>query len=110
MLPSIDLLTIGPFLFLDSIYTERYMGLPSFDDNKRGYEQSRLTALYENFRNRKYMLIHGTYDDNVHFQQAMQLSRALETHDIMFKQVVSNKKKYEFTVNSNRFSTAELPR
>ncbi|XP_049546146.1 venom dipeptidyl peptidase 4 isoform X1 [Anopheles darlingi] len=72
--------------FYDSIYTERYMGLPK-DDNQRGYEQSRLTAQYDRFRNRNYLLIHGTFDDNVHFQQAMQLSRALETHDIMFKQV-----------------------
>ncbi|XP_055593408.1 venom dipeptidyl peptidase 4 isoform X2 [Uranotaenia lowii] len=78
---------VTDWTFYDSIYTERYMGLPTVADNKLGYEQSRLTALYEKFRNRKYMLIHGTYDDNVHFQQAMQWSRALETHDIMFKQV-----------------------
>uniref|UniRef100_A0A182MXQ3 Venom dipeptidyl peptidase 4 n=1 Tax=Anopheles dirus TaxID=7168 RepID=A0A182MXQ3_9DIPT len=71
----------------DSIYTERYMGLPTSLDNRMGYEVSRLTALHERFRNRSYLLVHGTYDDNVHFQQAMQLSRALETHDIMFKQV-----------------------
>lgn len=67
------------------------MGLPTVADNRAGYEQSRLTSMFEKFRNRKYMLIHGTYDDNVHFQQAMQWSRALETHDIMFKQVVSFK-------------------
>lgn len=80
--------------FLDSIYTERYMGLPTATDNKQGYEQSRLTAMYEKFRDRKYMLVHGTFDDNVHYQQAMQLARALETHDIMFKQVVSISSSY----------------
>ncbi|XP_055621783.1 venom dipeptidyl peptidase 4 isoform X1 [Toxorhynchites rutilus septentrionalis] len=84
---AVSVAPVTDWTFYDSIYTERYMGLPTLTDNKRGYEQSRLTALFENFRNRKYMLIHGTYDDNVHFQQAMQLSRALETHDIMFKQV-----------------------
>ncbi|XP_055533740.1 venom dipeptidyl peptidase 4 isoform X2 [Wyeomyia smithii] len=76
---------VTDWTFYDSIYTERYMGLPK--DNAIGYQESRLTSLYAKFRNRTYMLVHGTYDDNVHFQQAMQLSRMLETHDIMFKQV-----------------------
>ncbi|XP_065087728.1 venom dipeptidyl peptidase 4 isoform X2 [Ochlerotatus camptorhynchus] len=84
---AVSVAPVTDWTFYDSIYTERYMGLPTSTDNKPGYEQSRLTALYEKFRNRKYMLIHGTFDDNVHFQQAMQLTRALETHDIMFKQV-----------------------
>lgn len=82
---AVSVAPVTDWTFYDSIYTERYMGLPK--DNSPGYEQSRLTALYDKFRNRKYMLVHGTFDDNVHFQQAMQLSRTLETHDIMFKQV-----------------------
>uniref|UniRef100_A0A182Q376 Venom dipeptidyl peptidase 4 n=1 Tax=Anopheles farauti TaxID=69004 RepID=A0A182Q376_9DIPT len=84
---AVSVAPVTDWLFYDSIYTERYMGLPTNFDNQRGYERSRLTALHERFRNRTYLLVHGTYDDNVHFQQAMQLSRALETHDIMFKQV-----------------------
>lgn len=84
---AVSVAPVTDWTFYDSIYTERYMGLPTVADNKAGYEQSRLTSMFEKFRNRKYMLIHGTYDDNVHFQQAMQWSRALETHDIMFKQV-----------------------
>ncbi|XP_050080187.1 venom dipeptidyl peptidase 4 isoform X1 [Anopheles maculipalpis] len=84
---AVSVAPVTDWLFYDSIYTERYMGLPSVADNRYGYETSRLTALHERFRNRTYLLVHGTYDDNVHFQQAMQLSRALETHDIMFKQV-----------------------
>ncbi|XP_053658952.1 venom dipeptidyl peptidase 4 [Anopheles marshallii] len=84
---AVSVAPVTDWLFYDSIYTERYMGLPAATDNRNGYETSRLTALHERFRNRTYLLVHGTYDDNVHFQQAMQLSRALETHDIMFKQV-----------------------
>lgn len=84
---AVSVAPVTDWTFYDSIYTERYMGLPTSTDNKHGYEQSRLTALYEKFRYRKYMLVHGTFDDNVHYQQAMQLARALETHDIMFKQV-----------------------
>lgn len=74
---------------LDSIYTERYLRLPLAEDNLEGYIRSRLSTLYEGFRNKKYFLIHGTLDDNVHYQQAMVLARTLEQHDILFKQQVS---------------------
>lgn len=71
----------------DSIYTERYMALPSPLDNKIGYDNSRLSTLASNFDNKTFLLIHGTLDDNVHYQQAMALSRSLERNDIMFKQI-----------------------
>lgn len=71
----------------DSIYTERYMGLPSPLDNKLGYDNSRLSTMASSFNNKSYLLIHGTLDDNVHYQQAMALSRSLEVSDVPFKQI-----------------------
>lgn len=71
----------------DSIYTERFMGLPNAD-NGEGYNESRLSALAEDFRGKNYYLIHGTLDDNVHYQQSMALARSLEQSDILFKQLV----------------------
>lgn len=73
----------------DSIYTERYMGLPTPEDNIKGYDQSRLSTIPKSFRNKNYLLIHGSLDDNVHFQQAMALARTLELADIPFQQIVS---------------------
>lgn len=35
------------------------------------------------------MLIHGTLDDNVHYQQGALLAKALEREDIQFEQIVS---------------------
>lgn len=74
-------------LLSDSIYTERYLGLPSPLENKLGYDTARLSTLATNFVNKTFLLVHGTLDDNVHYQQAMALSRSLERNDVMFKQI-----------------------
>jgi dipeptidyl-peptidase-4 len=60
------------------------MGLP--EDYPEAYERSDLTENPEGFRNKLYYLIHGNADDNVHYQQSMMLSKALETHDVLFRQ------------------------
>ena len=68
----------------DTVYTERYMGRPV--DNPEGYNASTPLWHLDTLRNKKYYLIHGTHDDNVHYQQSMMLSAALEEKDILFKQ------------------------
>lgn len=74
--------------FTDSIYTERFMGLPTIPDNLQGYEQSQLLNKVENIKNKMYYLIHGTLDDNVHYQQSLMLAKVLEQKDILFRQQV----------------------
>jgi dipeptidyl-peptidase-4 len=59
----------------DSIYTERYMGLPS--DNPDGYAKTDLTKSASNLKGRL-MLIHNTDDDNVLFQNMLQMTNALQ--------------------------------
>ena len=59
----------------DSIYTERYMGLPS--DNKAGYESSSVLKAAANLSG-KLLLLHGTLDDNVHPQNSVMLIDALQ--------------------------------
>jgi dipeptidyl-peptidase 4 len=58
----------------DSIYTERYMGL--LKDDKAGYEQSDVTQDAEKLHG-ALLLVHGTSDDNVHFQNSVQMINAL---------------------------------
>jgi dipeptidyl-peptidase-4 len=58
----------------DSIYTERYMGL--LKDEKAGYEQSDVTRDAANLHG-ALLLVHGTSDDNVHFQNSIQMINAL---------------------------------
>ncbi len=58
----------------DSIYTERYMG--QLKDDPKGYAESDVTAGAANLHG-ALLLAHGTGDDNVHFQNSMQMINAL---------------------------------
>jgi len=83
---GISVAPVTNWIYYDTIYTERYMGLPTAGDNARGYAVGDVSGNVENFRNKQYLLIHGTADDNVHYQQSMMLSRSLERADILFRQ------------------------
>ena len=65
------------------------MDLPGPVGNWKGYESSDLSAKAMNFHGKNYFLIHGTADDNVHFQQSMVLTRALVDFNILFRLQVS---------------------
>ena len=60
--------------FYDSVYTERFMRTPQ--QNASGYAAGSAVALASQLKG-KLLLIHGTSDDNVHFQNAIEYSRAL---------------------------------
>jgi dipeptidyl-peptidase-4 len=60
----------------DSVYTERYMGLPK--DNAAGYASSSVLKAVKDFHGRL-LLLHGTMDDNVHPQNSIMLIDALQT-------------------------------
>jgi dipeptidyl-peptidase-4 len=57
----------------DSNYTERYMGLPK--DNGKAYDDSVVSAASS--LHGSLLLVHGTSDDNVHFQNTIQMTDAL---------------------------------
>lgn len=61
----------------DSIYTERYMGLLS--ENEEGYIQSSSTTHAGNL-NAHIFIAHSTMDENVHVQNTFQLVTALIDH------------------------------
>ncbi|KAF5295430.1 hypothetical protein FQA39_LY13091 [Lamprigera yunnana] len=84
---GISVAPVTDWTLYDSIYTERFMGLPTPEDNRFGYDNAKLVEKYEGLRDKKYFLIHGTLDDNVHYQQSMLLSKVLEQNDILFRQM-----------------------
>jgi dipeptidyl-peptidase-4 len=60
--------------FYDSVYTERYMQTPQ--ENPSGYDENSPINFAEKLKG-KYLLIHGSRDDNVHVQNSMQMMEAL---------------------------------
>lgn len=61
----------------DTIYTERYMGLPSAEDNLAGYDAGSGLKLAKGLQGRL-MLYFGSSDNNVHPSNTYQLVTALE--------------------------------
>ncbi|XP_069009657.1 dipeptidyl peptidase 4 [Embiotoca jacksoni] len=74
---------VAKWEYYDAVYTERYMGKPT--ENSDSYKNSTVTSRAKNFKTVDYLLVHGTADDNVHFQQAAQISRALVDEQVDFE-------------------------
>lgn len=71
---AISVAPVTSWRFYDSIYTERYMGLPQ--DNAQGYD-AYAPLDHVSKMNGDLLLVHGTADDNVHVQNSMRLIDAL---------------------------------
>ncbi|MEX2602172.1 MAG: prolyl oligopeptidase family serine peptidase, partial [Balneolaceae bacterium] len=70
---SIVTAPVTSWLLYDTIYTERYMGLP--DENREGYKESSVMA-HASRLNGKMLVAHSSMDENVHIQNTMQMIRA----------------------------------
>ncbi|GAO18360.1 uncharacterized protein UV8b_06722 [Ustilaginoidea virens] len=71
--------------FYDSIYTERYMRLPR--DNAAGYDASAIANATALGCSKRFLIMHGSADDNVHFQNSLKLLdsldlQAVENYDV----------------------------
>ncbi len=60
--------------YYDNIYTERFMRTPK--ENEAGYDDNSPINHVKNIKG-KYFLIHGSTDDNVHYQNAMEMINAM---------------------------------
>ena len=66
----------------DTIYTERYMRTPQ--ENESGYEDNSPINFADMIKG-NYLLVHGNSDDNVHFQNAAEMTNALIQNGIHFQ-------------------------
>ena len=69
--------------FYDTVYTERFMRTPQ--ENPEGYDKNS-PIHFAHLMKGNFLLVHGTADDNVHYQNAAQFAEAL----------IQNKKQFDF--------------
>lgn len=75
--------------FYDNIYTERYMRTPA--ENPRGYDDNSPLYFASNLQG-KFLICHGTADDNVHTQNTFEF----------VEQLVQANKQFEMQLYTNR--------
>ena len=75
--------------YYDSIYTERFLRTPA--ENKSGYEDNSPVNFAGQMKG-PFLLIHGSADDNVHYQNSMDFAEAL----------IQANKKFEFFSYPNK--------
>ncbi|NQY07613.1 MAG: S9 family peptidase, partial [Flavobacteriaceae bacterium] len=71
---AIAVAPVTSWRFYDTIYTERYLRTPQ--ENPAGYDDNS-PFNYPELLKGKYLLVHGSADDNVHVQNAMRMAEAL---------------------------------
>ena len=71
---AVSVAPVTNWRFYDNIYTERYMRTPQ--ENPKGYDDNSPINFTDRIKG-KYLLIHGTADDNVHFQNSTEMVKAL---------------------------------
>ncbi len=71
---AISVAPVTNWRFYDSIYTERYMQTPQ--ENPTGYDENSPINFASQLEG-KFLLIHGSADDNVHVQNSMRMIEAL---------------------------------
>ena len=83
--------TVADWRDYDTVYTERYMGLPS--ENPEGYRKSSPRFAATNLIG-ALMLIHGTIDDNVHVANTLQFAYELQKAQKPFRLMLYPKSRH----------------
>ena len=84
---AIAVAPVTSWRYYDTIYTEIYNGLPQ--DNPKGYDDNSPLSHAEKLAERtKLLIIHGTADDNVHFQNSMEMCRRLNAKGKQYDMMV----------------------
>jgi dipeptidyl-peptidase-4 len=86
---GVSVAPVGNQLLYDTIYQERYMGLP--ETNAEGFKLGSPVTHAKNLKG-KLLLIHGTGDDNVHYQNA----------EVVINELIKNNRPFDMMSYPNR--------
>ena len=67
--------------YYDNIYTERFLQRPQ--DNPEGYDENSPINFVDQMKG-KYLIVHGTADDNVHYQNSVEMVEAMIQSNVSF--------------------------
>jgi dipeptidyl-peptidase-4 len=81
---AVAIAPVTDWRFYDSIYTERYM--QTNKENEVGYDETSPLLMADRIKG-NYLLIHGTADDNVHYQNTAEMLKTLYENNISFTQM-----------------------
>jgi dipeptidyl-peptidase-4 len=85
--------------YYDSIYTERFMRTPQ--ENSGGYENNSPINFVKSLKG-KFLLVHGSADDNVHYQNSMDMVTALVAANKQFDMFVYPNKNHGIAGGNTR--------
>ena len=97
---SVAIAPVTNWRFYDNIYTERYMSKPIL--NSDGYDQNSPINFVSYLRG-KYLLVHGTADDNVHVQNTYEMVSALVNENKEFELFIYPDKNHGIYGGNTRF-------
>jgi len=82
---GISVAPVTNWRFYDSVYTERYMRTPQ--ENPEGYDDNSPLSHAEKIEG-NYLIIHGSADDNVHFQNTMEFTERMVQAGVQFDEAI----------------------
>jgi dipeptidyl-peptidase 4 len=88
------------FRYYDNIYTERYLGLPK--DNPSGYDDNSPITYADKLKG-NLLIVHGSSDDNVHFQNTMDFVNALVKANKQFEMQVYPNRNHNISGGNTRY-------
>jgi dipeptidyl-peptidase-4 len=97
---GIALAPVTDWRYYDTIYTERFMRKPG--ENPTGYKDNSPMNLVAGLKG-KLLLIHGTADDNVHFQNTMELADKLIKENKQFSMFVYPDRNHNISGGNTRY-------
>lgn len=102
---AIAVAPVTTWRYYDNIYTERFLQRPQ--ENPDGYDNNSPLNFAERLKG-NYLLVHGTGDDNVHFQNALDMATALEKADKQFEMRVYPNKNHGIYGGNTRLNLYKL--